>query len=192
VVADAVAGIDPLAVGSTLTGLEVVSRRQLVAVIPDADTATASCGYTVGVGNGTPPPVDGSGEGGSSSEGADATLTAGGPAYTWSGTATTGADEPTGAGDIVGLGEVLVEGNSVVTKVVQVETAGHLHIVLTTDTPSDFDLEVIDAAGREVQSSGNFLDDEVIDVDVAAGTYRVIVRTFVAVEATFTATATLA
>lgn len=37
-----------ISVGQTVAGLEFVSRRSLVAVVPDADTAKGGCAYTIG------------------------------------------------------------------------------------------------------------------------------------------------
>ena len=47
-VASVVAGAPTLAPGEQLGGFQIVSRRSLVLLVPDADTATAGCGYTVG------------------------------------------------------------------------------------------------------------------------------------------------
>jgi len=47
-VASTVAGAPTLTPGEALSGFSIVSRRSLVLVVPDADTATSGCGYTVG------------------------------------------------------------------------------------------------------------------------------------------------
>ena len=183
--ADDAAGVRPLAAGEVLSSIQVVSRRQIGGAVPDADTADAACGYTIGVGNGTPPATA------TPDDQPDTTLARGGPAYTYSGAVTTGASDPTGLGGIVGLDEVMASGDGTVVKLVQVADAGHLKVTLTSDMPADFDLEVLDARGQVVGTSGVPGSDELVEADVAPGNYRVIVRTFAAVEATFTATASL-
>ena len=44
-----------VASGSQIAGLEFVARRSLVALVPDADTATGGCAFTVGADNAAPP-----------------------------------------------------------------------------------------------------------------------------------------
>jgi serine protease AprX len=46
--ADGIPGADVITSGSQFSGLEVVSRRDVVVLVPDADTATGSCPYVVG------------------------------------------------------------------------------------------------------------------------------------------------
>ena len=43
-----------ISAGQEIAGIEIVGRRQLVRVIPDADTATSGCAYTIGAENEAP------------------------------------------------------------------------------------------------------------------------------------------
>jgi PKD repeat protein len=53
-ISTAVSGAPAVSSGSEFSGLEVVSRRDFFALVPDADTATGTCPFVVGSGTSTP------------------------------------------------------------------------------------------------------------------------------------------
>jgi hypothetical protein len=161
--------------GASVRGIEVVARRQMGPTVPDFDTAAGGCEVIV---PGTPPPPPPP----APKPDPDATLTAGGPAFEWTGGPTTMVD-PAGLGLAVDR------------RVIDVAGPGTLSVSALASNPAvnDIDLTLYDEAGNEVKSSASEGGDEALTYAVpAAGRYVVEVLYYVTVEATYAAKASLA
>lgn len=167
--------------GSTLAGFGITSRRIDVVIVPDADHASGGCPVAV-PGDPLPPPPP---------PPADGSLSPESPEYTWSGGPTTDVGLLYPSCDDGISGDVCDEELVDVTVPVGGAT---LTVSITADLAdlNDFDLLLYAPNGTLLDESANAGSDETISVDVtASGVYKVVVRTFTAVEASYDGLATL-
>ena len=149
-----------IADGSVLGGHEIVARYDFDVVVPDADSATGACPYTVGLGAVPPPPGsgpvvvdpggDGSSDGGLPDGEADGAIDAGG-SVTFTGAPGTALGDPVGAG----LGGVGITADQVEAFTIDLLAAGPATVDLVGEQGEvqDFDLVVRGQDGEELGSS---------------------------------------
>jgi len=168
--------------GDVLTDISITSRRVLILVVPDADSAPGQCPYTVGYGSippppGVEPPVQ-------PAPGPDGTVAAGQP-HSWSGEQTTGVDT-------LLFGTVSVMGEMDQDELIEVVGNGTLSVTYTGSPLSYVGLEILTTDGQELAYTEIPLGQETtLTAPVTAGQYVVRVHHYVAVATTFQATAQL-
>ena len=168
--------------GDALTDISITSRRLLVVLIPDADTAIGQCPYTVGYGSvppppGVEPPVQ-------PPPAPDGTVAAGQP-YSWSGVETTCADTLF-AGSLCLMGEVDDD------ELIEVVGDGTLSVTLKAGLLSYVGLEIMTTTGEQLAYTEIPLGlEETLTAPVTSGQYIVRVHHYLAALSTFQATATL-
>lgn len=187
-----VVNLPPFSDGSVLSGFTITSRRELGNFVPNTDTATGSCPYTLGLGAVPPPQV----ESPSLSTTPPATIN-GGSEFTWEGA------PRTNSGDLFGCeavtAETPCEQNQVTIVVPEAGTTLDVSIEVDLEEANDFDLYIyrqdgVDADGNpvwvEIARSANIGGAEGVAVPIAAsGEYLIEVVSYLTVEASYRGTA---
>ena len=180
-IAKAIEGAPVIVRGSVLGGFGITSRREMGAVVPNADDADATCPYTVGYGTGIDPDAPPPPQATSRSVKPDGSVTAGSP-YEWDGGPVTDA-YVTGC---AGWDDEFCDTRYV--DVVVPAGGGTLAVAIgsTSVIPvDDFDLAVYDPDGARVASENAFSEERVEVPVTTSGIYTIQVRPSTAVESTY-------
>ena len=168
--------------GDALTEISITSRRVLILVVPDADSAPGQCPYTVGYGSIPPPPgVEPPVQPPAAPDG----IVAAGQPHSWAGEETTGIDT-------LLLGAVSVMGEIDHDELIEVVGNGTLSVTYSGSPLSYVGLEIMTTDGEQLAYTEIPLGaGTTLTAPVTAGRYVVRVHHYIAALASFEATARL-